>query len=171
METSPISTVQSGDSINPEHEKSVEKSLIMSPEAKSFLLTTARWSGFIAIVGFAMIGIMVIVSVAAFFISPLIGEFQDFQMFQYMPMPFYFLGLLYLIMAAIYFFPYYFLYVFSKKVKAGLMKNDQVSMDEGLKNLKRLAKFVGIVTIISLALMLLIIPMIIFSVGMMQALM
>ena len=49
-----------------------------------------------------------------------------------------------------------------------MINNDQEALIDGLKNLKKLAKFVGIVTIISLALMLLIIPAIIFSVGMMH---
>lgn len=169
METNQFSSVLSDDSKSPDSKLINEKTIIMSPEAKSFLLTTAKWSGFIAIVGFAMIAIMVFGSISSFFISPLLSEFQDFQMFQYMPMPFYFFGIFYLVMAFIYFFPYYFLYVFSKKIKVGLKKNDQENMNEGLKNLKKLTKFVGIVTIISLALLLLIIPIIIFSIGIMQA--
>lgn len=51
-----------------------------------------------------------------------------------------------------------------------MLKNDQQNLNEGFKNLKKTAKFVGIVTVISLALMLLIIPIMIFSIGMLQAL-
>ena len=170
METNNFGPAQSEVLKNSDNESLSEKSLIVSPEGKSYLLTTAKWSGFIAIVGFAMIGIMVFGSLAAFFISPVLGEYQDFQMFQYMPMPFYFFGIFYLVMALICFFPYYFLYLFSKKIKTGMLKNDQQNLNEGLKNLKKLAKFVGIVTVVSLALMLLIIPIMIFSIGMLQAL-
>ena len=170
METNNFSPAHSEVFKSSDNEILSEKSLIISSEGKSYLLTTAKWSGFIAIVGFAMIAIMVFGSLVAFFISPLLGEFQDFQMFQYMPMPFYFFGFFYLLMALICFFPYYYLYLFSKKTKTGMLKNDQQNLNEGFKNLKKTAKFVGIVTVISLALMLLIIPIMIFSIGMLQAL-
>jgi len=42
-------------------------------------------------------------------------------------------------------------------------------MNEGLKNLKKMAKFVGIVTIISLAVLLLAIPILFISMGVVQA--
>lgn len=147
-----------------------ENPLIIGQKGKSDLLTAAKWSGFIAIVGFVMIAIMVFGSLSAFFISPLMSEYQDFQMLQYMPMPFYFFGIFYLVMAIISFFPYNFLYIFSKKIKKGILNNDQVSLNDGIKNLKNLAKFVGIVTIVSLALLLLLIPIVFFSIGMIQAL-
>ena len=118
METNNFSPAHSEVFKSSDNEILSEKSLIISPEGKSYLLTTAKWSGFIAIVGFAMIAIMVFGSLVAFFISPLLGEFQDFQMFQYMPMPFYFFGFFYLLMALICFFPYYYLYLFSKKIKS-----------------------------------------------------
>lgn len=154
----------------PDTETGKDNQLTINAEAKSYLLTTSKWSKFIAIVGFAMIAIMVLGSIAAFFISPVLGEFQDFQSFQYMPMPFYFIGIFYFIMAVIYFFPCNFLYRFSMKTKKAMQNNDLSTLNEGLRNMKNLSTFIGVVTVISLALMLLIIPIIIFSIGMMQAL-
>ena len=154
----------------PDTETGTDNQLTINAEAKSYLLTTSKWSKFIAIVGFAMIAIMVLGSIAAFFISPVFGEYQDFQSFQYMPMPFYFIGIFYFIMAVIYFFPCNFLYRFSMKTKKAMQNNDLSTLNEGLRNMKNLSTFIGVVTVISLALMLLIIPVIIFSIGMMQAL-
>ena len=51
-----------------------------------------------------------------------------------------------------------------------MQNNDLSTLNEGLRNMKNLSTFIGVVTVISLALMLLIIPIIIFSIGMMQAL-
>lgn len=167
METTNLPPIKPADP-GSENQLPGKESLIVSPEGESYLLTTAKWSSFIAIVGFVMIGIMIFASISMFFLSPLMNEYQDFQMFQYMPMPFLFFGIFYLVMAILSFFPYYFLYIFSKKIKVGMINNDQEALIDGLKNLKKLAKFVGIVTIISLALMLLIIPAIIFSIGMMH---
>ncbi len=153
--------------------QSVENSndlLIIGKEGKSFLLTSAKWSKFIAIVGFAMIAVMLSGSLGVFFISPVLSEYQDFEMFQYLPMPFYFFGIFYILMAVIYFIPYYYLYGFSIRIKKGIQSNDQVSLNEGLKKMKQLSAFIGIVTIISLSLLLLMIPVLIFSFGMIHTL-
>ena len=56
------------------------------------------------------------------------------------------------------------------KTKKAMQNNDLSTLNEGLRNMKNLSTFIGVVTVISLALMLLIIPVIIFSIGMMQAL-
>ncbi len=144
--------------------------LYISPEGKSYLITTAKWSTFIAIVGFVMLALMIVSGISILILSPVMDEYQDFQAFQYFPASAWAIGLLYLISAVICFFPYYYLYTFSKKVKLGMINDDQQSLNEGLKNLKKTAKFVGIVTIITLALTLLLIPAAIFSIGMIQAL-
>ena len=144
-----------------------ENSLRITPTSKDNLISTSRWANFIAIVGFVMLGIMVVISISTFILTPLMGEFQDFQS---IPFPLYLVGLIYLIYAAIGFFPYYFLYTFARKVRKGLENNDQDTFDTGLTNLRRLALFVGVLIIIALSMLLLIIPVIVFSFGMLQSL-
>ena len=144
-----------------------ENSLRITPTSKDNLISTSRWANFIAIVGFVMLGIMVVISISSFIITPIMGEFQDFQS---IPFPLYLFGLIYLIYAVIGFFPYYFLYTFAKKVRKGLENNDQDTFDTGLTNLRRLALFVGVLMIIALSMILMIIPIIVFSFGMLHTL-
>lgn len=144
-----------------------ENSLRITPTSKDNLISTSHWANFIAIVGFVMLGIMVVISISTFILTPMMGEFQDFQS---IPFPLYLVGLIYLIYAVIGFFPYYFLYTFARKVRKGLENNDQDTFDTGLTNLRRLALFVGVLIIIALSMLLLIIPVIVFSFGMLQSL-
>ena len=143
-----------------------ENSLRITPTSKDNLISTSRWANFIAIVGFVMLGIMVVISISTFILTPLMGEFQDFQS---IPFPLYLVGLIYLIYAVIGFFPYYFLYTFAKKVRKGLETGDQSIFDTGLLNLRRLALFVGVLMIIALSMLLLIVPIVIFTFGMLQS--
>lgn len=156
--------------LSPDMELKPNQPLHISPEGKSYLITTAKWSSFIAIVGFVMLALMIISGVSTLTLSSVIDEYQDFQALQYFPASVYVIGLTNIIVAVICFFPYYYLYTFSKKIKLGMMNDDQHSLNEGLKNMKKTAKFAGIVTIITLALMLLLILAAFFSIGMIQAL-
>lgn len=148
-------------------EEVTETSLKITSDGKYFLISTSKWANFIAIIGFVMLGLMVVFSVSTFVLSPVMGDFQDFQA---IPFPLYFIGIIYLIYAIIGFIPYYFLYSFAKKVRRGLESSNQSTFDSGLNNLRRLALFVGILMIISLCMILLIIPVGVFTFGMLQSL-
>ncbi|MFV0392501.1 MAG: DUF5362 family protein [Paludibacteraceae bacterium] len=144
--------------------------LIINPEGKSFLITVAKWSNFMAIVGFVMIGLLIISGISVMTLSSVVDEYRDFEMFQYYPMSVVVLGLTNIVVAIISFFPIYYLFQFSEKIRFGMRNNDQESMNVGLKNLKKLTKFSGILTIIYIAIMLLVVPAVLFSIGMIQAL-
>lgn len=144
--------------------------LIINHEGKAYLITTAKWSNFIAIAGFIMVGVMIVSGISSLLLSPVANEYRDFEIFQYSQVAAISIGLTNIISAVILFFPYLYLYLFSQKTKLGMKSNDQDSLNEGLKNLKRMSKFVGILTIILLAITLLLIPSLFFSIGMLQAL-
>ena len=84
-------------------EEVTETSLKITPDGKYFLISTSKWANFIAIIGFVMLGLMVVFSVSTFVLSPVMGDFQDFQA---IPFPLYFIGIIYLIYAIIGFIPY-----------------------------------------------------------------
>jgi len=62
---------------------------------------------------------------------------------------------IYLIIAVIYFFPIYYLYNFSVKMKKALLSDDQTLLRNAFEDLKSHYKFVGIFTIVILSLYLL----------------
>jgi ABC-type glycerol-3-phosphate transport system permease component len=65
------------------------------------------------------------------------------------------LGIIYLIGAILYFFPTYYMFLFAKKTKSACVNNNQLDLDSGIENLKSLFKYVGIFTIVTIAIYLL----------------
>jgi hypothetical protein len=126
--------------------------LSVNQESKYHLGETAKWTRFLAIAGFIFIGIMILYGI---FISSLIdSSFKNYPpgfesafpttvfrtvMITYM-----------VIFGLIYFFPCLFTLRFSNHVKAAIAANDPVRLAIAFKNLKKTARYLGILTIIAL---------------------
>ncbi|HTE26433.1 DUF5362 family protein [Flavitalea sp.] len=116
----------------------------------SFLREIAKWSKFLSIVGFIMIGLMLLVIVfagstmATMFSGTAYGASGEL------------FGMIYIgVVAAImliYFFPCLYLFKFATKMQVALRNNDQDTLNASFENLKSCFKFMGIFTIICLAL-------------------
>src|SRR5450755_163160 len=116
----------------------------------NYLNEAARWSRFLAIIGFIYCGLLV-----------LCGLFIGTIMSVMMPamggesalaaVGSGFAGVIIIIAALLLFFPAYFLFNFSAKMRRALRNNDQPVLTESLKNLKSFFKFYGIMIIIVLS--------------------
>lgn len=127
--------------------------LKFSSEIESSLKSSARWGFFLAIVGFVFVLLFLIIGVSMFFVSGVANEYSDFQHMPFpFPFPLVFIGILYLLIAIIYFIPSYNLLIFGQKILSGLSQRSQTDIEEGLKNMKRMFIFYGILTIISIIL-------------------
>lgn len=121
-----------------------------------YLKETASWAKLLAIVG--MIGCVFLVlggimaSVAVTTVSSEmsreIGGGATAAMGAFML-------IFYVLIAVIYFFPCLYLLRFSNHIKNAITANDQMGLNEGLRNLKATFRFLGIVTIIFISLFLL----------------
>jgi len=111
------------------------------------LLETGKWTKFLSILGFVFVGLMVILS---FFIGTLLSGIAGEE--SALPIPGFMMGFLYLLLAGIYFFPILYLFKFSTNIKKALTTNDYEGFNLAISNLKSHYKFVGILTIIMLAL-------------------
>lgn len=120
-----------------------EPTFVLSHSAKIFLKETAKWSNFLAIIGFIGIGLMVL---ASFFIGSIFSMIPNYN--QEIPFPTFFLSGVYLIIALIYFFPVYYLYQFSSKLKKAFAHGDNATLESSFEYLKSHYKFVGIFTIV-----------------------
>lgn len=118
----------------------------LSSEIREYMLETARWARLIAIVGFIGIGIMVIIAFFAMFTGMLFGVASNLEV------PIGLIGLIYLAVSALYFFPVYYLYKAATGWKVGLMNNDEASLTSGFRNWKSHYKFLGIMVVIILSL-------------------
>ena len=121
------------------------ENLVIDWRSKEFLKETAKWTKFLAILGFVGIGLMVLGSLVMLFAPSSLMSNGDF--------PFggkIFMMLLYLAFAVLYYFPISYLYQFSENTKKAIENNDNNAIRDAFEFLKSHYKFMGILTIILL---------------------
>lgn len=122
------------------------ENLVINWRSKEFLKETAKWTKFLAILGFVGIGLMVLGSLVMLFAPSSLMSNGDF--------PFggkIFMMLLYLAFAVLYYFPISYLYQFSENTKKAIENNDNNAIRDAFEFLKSHYKFMGILTIILLS--------------------
>lgn len=113
---------------------------------KAYLIETAKWAKFLAIISFIGIGFLVILSVvmgatlSRYTSQSAAGSFNGPNMAMG-------LSAFYLVFAVIGIFPTMYLLKFSKGILKNVSSFDQSAIENALSNLKSLFKFHGIVTI------------------------
>ncbi|MEO8235510.1 MAG: DUF5362 family protein [Flavobacterium sp.] len=123
----------------------------LNASALEFLKESAKWSKFLAIMGFVGIGFMVL---AAIFMGAVMSMIPTVESAEFNPMLAMkgFISVLYLVIAAIYFFPIYYLYKYANDTKNAIQNNDSELLSTGLGFLKSHHKFLGITMIVVLSL-------------------
>jgi len=117
----------------------------LNNETKNYLLEISKWGKLLAIVGYVGMGFLILVGLAV-----IIG-FSFFNSFSDADFPFGSVGIIYILLAVLNYFPVNYLYKFSGQIKQGLNTNDQKYITSGFGNLKSLFKFMGIFTIVILS--------------------
>lgn len=127
--------------------------------SKNHLSEAAKWAKFLAICGFIMIGLMMIYGLAMSILFTQISNLEDSD-FDTSGMKGFlgvFMFVFYSVFAVLAFFPYLFLFRFATKMKRALESDDQNELNNSFMNLKILYRYMGILTIIGLAFMVLMI--------------
>ena len=120
----------------------------LTSAAVGFLQESSKWSKFMAIIGFIGIGLMVLVSL---FMAIGFGALGVSTMPE-LPFSMSVFSIIYVLFAAIYFFPVYYLYQYATKTSAALHSKNKQLLADGLENLKSHHKFLGIFTLIIVSL-------------------
>lgn len=125
--------------------------------SRSHLSEAARWARFLAICGFIFLGLLIIYGVfISLVFASMTNKLGDFENTSNSSNLNKMMGvgmlIFYIICTVIAFFPYYFLLRFANKMKAALISNDQEELNSSFQNLKILYRYMGILMIISLAL-------------------
>lgn len=130
--------------------------LEVGEDIKKLLKETASWTYFLSILGFVGIGFMVVFGLffGAFMGSGLLGDSNPYAA---MGFSMAYLGLVYVVIALIYFLPVYYLFNFSRKMKSALKATNNTDFKLAFTSLKSHYKFVGIFAIIIFSLYLLVI--------------
>lgn len=119
--------------------------LRVKESTKADLLTAAKWTKFLCIVG--SIGIALIVIFGIFLLGA--GTLAS-SMFSDMPFGAVAMGVLYLVIAALYIYPIMKGFQFASGAKAACLSDDENELARGIKGLSSLTQFLGIITIIFL---------------------
>lgn len=137
-----------------------EREMKLDINDRQNILTAARWAKFLAILGFIVLGIM-----ALFLLLMLLGLSAAGTTLPGMEafganMPKIISGTIALLIVTIVvllieFYPLFFMYRFAERAIKAVENNNGVLMSESFLNLRRYFKFVGILTVIVLALYLL----------------
>ena len=118
--------------------------LVLEIQAETYLRETRKWTKFFAILGFIFLGLGAFGSISIFAMSGFMSA--------YTPVPMGGIAVFYLLLLAVYFFPVYYLLQFSNKAKEALISRSSQTLTEAMKYIKSHYKFVGIMTIVMLAL-------------------
>ena len=135
-------------------EQNQESSLFgfgIDQSSRAHLAEAAKWAKFLAIVGFVMCGLIIVLS---FFIGALFST----SMSRYGDSAAFgsafgiIMTIVYLSFGVLYFFPCLFLFRFANNMIVALNSNEQITLNRSFQNLKIMFRYVGILTIIVLAL-------------------
>lgn len=134
--------------------------------SRAHLSEAAKWAKFLAIVGFVVCGLIVIVGIFfGSFLSMMSGAYSD----EYRGSTALtsgmgaFMAIFYAGLAVLFFFPYLFLFRFANHMKSALNTNDQHTLNSSFQNLKIMFRYVGILTIVLLSFYALAILMVILT--------
>ncbi|MCB0424028.1 MAG: hypothetical protein KDD13_05280 [Mangrovimonas sp.] len=124
--------------------------LNLTEEIQGYLREIAKWAYFLSILGFIGLGLMVFFGL---FFGAIMGAVANdaFAMGYSAGM-----GMIYVVLALIYFFPILYLFKFAKKMKAALNSKNNGELTSAFSNLKSHYKFIGIFTVVILSIYLLI---------------
>ncbi|WP_159947199.1 DUF5362 family protein [Polaribacter septentrionalilitoris] len=126
--------------------------LTLTSASKQFLKETAKWAFFLSIIGFLLIFLMLILAVFANTIFSMVamqpGIPENIGMI---------MTITYLVLAVIYFFPVYYLMQFANKMKKAIATKNDETLTGSFEMLKSHYKFLGVFTIITISLYILLI--------------
>lgn len=121
----------------------------INQNVKGYLLESAKWGRFLAIMGYIFVGLMVPIA----FVFMLASKYFPGLNTNGSLTPGF--GALYLLLSGLYMIPVTYLHRFSTQVKYGIINKDELNVEESFKNLKSLFKFSGISTIVLIGIYLL----------------
>jgi hypothetical protein len=132
------------------------KKVEIGPVSLGYLETTRKWTMFFAILGFVVIGLLLVVAlVAGSFLTSFTSKMSGMEGMEGSSaiggITGIFLFIFIVIMGAIYFFPLFYLFRFSRHTKNAVANLDSHEMEFALKSLKSYWRYIGILTIIVLA--------------------
>ena len=131
-----------------------ETTLVITEAGKKDVLTTAKWSKFYAVLSFIGVAICVLMGILLLVSGHFMAQIQpDLSAAMLAP-----LALVYIILGGILVMPALYLLQFSQKTEQAIAESNTKMMEQALNRMKSYWKFMGIFTIVMLAVSLLLVP-------------
>ncbi len=132
-----------------------ENDLIVSDVIKKDLQTISSWLKFFGILGFVGVGLMVLTAIVFLFFKVILtSTFDESKLFLF---PLDIIGLIYLIISIIYFFPTYFIFRSGLDLANAIKTINQDRLEKGINFLKKHFVYMGIIVIIFVSIYILVV--------------
>lgn len=125
--------------------ETTDNQMIIDERGKTIFSEMAKWTKFLSIMGFIMMGFMIL---AGLFMGSIFASLPGYSAASAIGG----IGftLIYLVIAGLYFYPTYALFKFSSLIKPALASNDTTAFNEAIAYKNGMFKYMGILTIIAL---------------------
>jgi hypothetical protein len=127
---------------NPPEEKKIE----IGPETLKNLNATWKWTMFLSVLGYIFLGLLIIAGLAT---STFLTAFKTREANLGIPESMFIVVIL--VGAAIYFFPIFFLFRFSRNTRDAIQNHDSKKLDKAFRNLRIYFTYTGILVIVVLS--------------------
>jgi len=131
-------------------ENSIENNMELGPGDLKNLNSTRKWTMFLSVLGFIFLGLLIVVGVAT---STFLTAFKSKEV--NLGVPESLMIVLFIIIAAIYFFPVLFLFRFSRNTRDAIHNHDKLKLEKAFRNLRTYFTYIGVLVIIVLSIYLL----------------
>ena len=128
-----------------------EKSWKLHEQSLQYIEEAAKWAKFLAIVGFFILAMLLLVALITGFVLPQMNQGQEVMAYGTSFVSPHLLMLFYVLVAALYFFPILYLYRFASRSLSAIKEKDSNRLNTAFKSLKSHFKFIGILILINLA--------------------
>lgn len=122
-----------------------EKPVMGNDAIEMYIKETAKWGKFLAIVGYVVMGLLVLLAIAVMLGMSALSKTTGHNIFPV------WIGMIYILLAGVYYVPITYLYRFSVRAVQAVENNDEEEYTAAFENLKSLFKFLGIFTIVMFA--------------------
>lgn len=122
-----------------------EKPVMGNDAIEMYIKETAKWGKFLAIVGYVVMGLLVLLAIAVMLGMSALSKTTGHNIFSV------WIGMIYILLAGVYYVPITYLYRFSVRAAQAVENNDEEEYTAAFENLKSLFKFLGIFTIVMFA--------------------
>ncbi|MFZ0281377.1 MAG: hypothetical protein WAL29_06995 [Bacteroidales bacterium] len=131
-------------------ETPAENKMEIGPEALKHLNSMRKWTMFLSVLGFIFFGLLIIIGVAT---STFLTAFRSKEV--NLGIPESLMIFLFIIIAALYFFPVFFLFRFSRNTRDAIHDHDKLKLEKAFRNLRTYFTYIGVMVIIILSIYLL----------------